>query len=183
MAQFIPFDDNAMVNGSTVMATINAFPKFMREVGVEMLQNNGIDHLTDDGWYPQKKWLDTFKEISIKFGENTLFQIGKSIPDSAKFPPNMNTLEEAFNLLSVAYQMNHKDGDIGVFEVHSIDEEKKEIIFYCKNPYPCDFDRGVLTAMARKFKTGVNVGYVEGKPRRKDGADESWYIITYDGDL
>jgi hypothetical protein len=49
----------------------------------------------------------------------------------------------------------------------------------CKNPYPCDFDRGIIIAMARKFKSGVEVVVMPGKPNRKEGADDSWYVVTY----
>jgi hypothetical protein len=49
----------------------------------------------------------------------------------------------------------------------------------CKNPYPCDFDRGIIVAMARKFEPSVKVELDTSKPSRKDGADDSWYIVTY----
>jgi hypothetical protein len=49
------------------------------------------------------------------------------------------------------------------------------MVMSCKNPYPCDFDR----AMSRKFKSGVEVVVMPGKPNRKEGADESWYVVSY----
>ena len=130
-------------------------------------------------WYSQKAWLDSFKEIAEKYGSNTLFEIGKGIPANAKFPPEIDNIEKALGSIDIAYHMNHRNGDIGFYKLVSHDQAKKTLIMQCRNPYPCDFDRGIITTMARKFKTGVKVELDKSKPSRKDGADDSWYIITY----
>ena len=179
MAQFIPFDQNVEVNGETVLTTINSFPEYMRGIAEKILVDNGISNPVPGGWYSQKAWLDSFREIAEKFGSSTLFQIGKGIPANAKFPPEIDTIDKALVSIDIAYKMNHRNGEIGFYKLHSYDPKKKTLIMHCNNPYPCDFDRGIITTMARKFETGVNVEVDTTKPSRKDGSDESWYVVTY----
>ncbi len=179
MAQFIPFSPKVEVNGETVMTTVNAFPDFMRILAIEMLESKGITKLKPGLWYSQKAWLDSFKEISEKFGSNTLFEIGKGIPTNAKFPSEVDSLEKGLESIDIAYHMNHRNGEIGYYKVISHDQTKRTIVMQCKNPYPCDFDRGIITAIGRKFKPDVEVKLDESRPSRKSGAEDSWYIITY----
>jgi hypothetical protein len=52
----------------------------------------------------------------------------------------------------------------------------------CANPYPCDFDRGSIVAMARRF--GPNVGNVrvahdDAKPSRKKGGESRTYHAAW----
>jgi len=179
MAQYEPFSSDVEVNGQTVLTTVNCFPEFMRSIALKILKDNGISDPQSDMWYSQKAWLDSFREISKKFGANTLFEIGKGIPANAKFPPEVDTVDKALGAIDVAYNMNHRKGDIGFYKLIDHDKVKKKIVMNCKNPYPCDFDRGIITAMARKFVPGAVVEVDKTKPCRNEGADESWYILEY----
>lgn len=179
MAQFKPFAPEVEVNGETVLTTVNSFPEFMRSIALKMLEKNGIIDPKPGKWYSQKAWLDSFKEISEKFGVNTLFEIGKGIPGNAQFPPDVDTVDKALSVIDVAYKMNHRNGDIGFYKLVGHDKMKKQIVMQCKNPYPCDFDRGIITAMARKFVPGAVVALDATKPSRKEGAEDSWYLLNY----
>ena len=179
MAQFQPFEPDVEVNGETVLTTVNSFPEFMRDMALKLLKDKGIENPQPGKWYSQKAWLESFKEIAEKYGSNTLFEIGKGIPANAKFPPEIDNIEKALGSIDVAYNMNHRNGKIGFYKLVSHDPAKKTIIMHCNNPYPCDFDRGIITTMGRKFKTKVNVTLDPGKTSRKDGADDSWYIVSY----
>ncbi len=179
MAQFESFTPNVEVNGETVLTTVNCFPEFMRKIALKMIEEKGITNPQPGGWYSQQAWLDSFKEIAEKYGSNTLFEIGKGIPANAKFPPEINSIEKALDLIDVAYNMNHRNGDIGFYKLVSHDKAKKTLIMQCKNPYPCDFDKGIITTMARKFEKDVKITLDTSKPSRKNGADESWYVVIY----
>ncbi len=183
MVQFVPFDKDVQVNGETVSAIINAFPEYLTTMALQILIENGINNPCPGIWYSQKAWLNAFKDIGEKFGSNTLFEIGKSIPSNAQFPTEIDNIEKALSSIDVAYQMNHKGGEIGFYKLVKIDLKKKNAIIHCKNPYPCDFDRGIITAMARKFRPidsdFPEVKLDESKPNRRNGADESWYIVSW----
>ena len=76
--------------------------------------------------------------------------------------------------------MNHRNGEIGFYKLVEHNQEKRTLYMHCKNPYPCDFDRGIIISMARKFgTTTIKVERDANKPSRKDGADDSYYIVSY----
>ncbi len=179
MAQFEQFAPNVEVNGETVLTTINSFPEFMRKIALKMLERHGIKNPEPGQWYSQKAWLGSFKEIAEKYGSNTLFEIGKAIPSNARFPTDIDDIEKALSSIDIAYHMNHRNGDIGFYKLVKHDREKKILIMHCKNPYPCDFDRGIIVSMAIQFEPTAHVRLDTNKPSRKDGADDSWYIVTY----
>lgn len=183
MAEFISFDENVEVNGETVSTVINAFPEYLTGMAIRILKEHGIDNPTPGQWYNQQLWLNAFKEISDKFGANTLFEIGKAIPSYAKFPVEINTMESALASINEAYRMNHRGGNIGFYKLVKFNEHLKNAIMHCNNPYPCDFDRGIITTMARKFRP-IDSNFPEAlldrtKPSRKNGADESWYVVSW----
>jgi hypothetical protein len=99
------------------------------------------------------------------------------------FPPQITDLESALKLVGVAYNMRHRSGNTGYVELRSFDAQaKKAVIEYC-NPYPCHFERGIVTACARKFKPKdahlIDVELDKNKKSRLDGADSSFYVITW----
>lgn len=192
MAQFIAFDKNIEVNGQTILAVVDALDKAKaKDIALEVLEENNLFDIEPDKWYKQEYWLNTFKTISEEMGETILFFIGKSIIDNAEFPPEIDTIEKGLRSIDVAFHMNHKkDGKlmfnakddsmtegIGHYSVTEIGKNKIKMV--CENPYPCDFDRGIITAMARKFEQLAEVKIERGTKGRKDGENSSSYVISW----
>lgn len=182
MAQFIPFDVNVEVNGQTASAIIEAVT-LGKEHRIAVLAKHGIVNPRADVWYLQKKWLMAFEEIASTIGQSTLFNIGKAIPETAKFPPEIDTLEKALHAIDMAYKMNHRGGEIGYYKVLSFDSKQRQAIMECKNPYPSEFDRGIIMAMLRKFRPKDSIRYDVvldlSKPTRLNGSDACSYTITW----
>jgi hypothetical protein len=180
MAQFVGFSPNVEVNGETVYAIVDGMGAF-RSVAMQILQENGIGDLKPGIWYPQQKWLDAFKKISDALGENTLFNIGLKIPENAIFPKEIETIEDALRSIDIAYHLNHRNGDIGEYRFQSIGPKTAKL--FCPNPYPCAFDRGIITAMAKRFKPKesalVNVKHEDSAPCRMKGADSCTYLVNW----
>ncbi len=83
--------------------------------------------------------------------------------------------------IDVAYHMNHKNGEIGDYKFKATDAHGGK--FVCKNPYPCDFDKGIIEAMANKFKPSDSLAVlVEHDPKcdcRKTGGDSCTYNVSW----
>lgn len=183
MAQFKPFDDRVEVLGAAVSSFMNGIsPNFKAKI-LEILGHNGINNPQVDVWYSQKAWLQSFLEISNEVGGSTLFAIGKAILDSAVFPPNVNDLKAGLASIDIAYQMNHRGGEIGYYKLVEFDELARIAKMECKNPYPCDFDRGIITSVVRRFKPFDSIHTLveleSNDKSRKFGAEESVYIIKW----
>jgi hypothetical protein len=191
-AQFVAFAPAVEVNGETVFAVVDGMGLFKnRALGI--LEKNGISRPAPGRWYSQQAWLDSFRQISETIGVMTLFAIGNKIPRNAKFPRDIDTIEKALASIDVAYHMNHRVGGKTLFDARTgkMDEGighygyesagSKRARMVCHNPYPCDFDRGIIDAMAQRFKPPgclfVNVKHDEAGPcRKKDGESCTYYV-------
>ncbi len=180
MQQFVPIDDNVEVLGQAVLTIVKEMGP-MKSLGMQYLRENGIEDPKPDQWYSQKSWLDAFKRVSEKIGARTLRAIGKGIPDNALFPDDIDTLEKALAAIDIAYHINHRGGEIGYYKYTRINDHKA--IMECRNPYPTEFDHGIIEAMALRFKPEdslrIKVYLDESKATRKNGGDSDTFIIEW----
>lgn len=191
MTQFKAYQEGVYVNGQTILSVANGMGKF-KDMGLDILSDNDLSDLSRDKWYPKQAWLNAFKDIAEEIGEATLFNIGKAIPESADFPPEIDTIEKGLQSIDVAYHSNHsKDGKNPMFNPATGEKQSgignyifestgsNSAVIVGNTPYPCDFDRGIITAIAHKFKPTAEVKLDPGKPGKKDGEKQSTYLISW----
>lgn len=194
MVQFKAVSPTAKVSGDAILAMVDGLGVF-KTMALELLEQNGITDPQREEQYLQQNWLNAFKTIAEKIGPNTLFTIGTKIPENAKWPPNVDTIEKALTSIDVAYHMNHqidnevlfnpnngmmKEG-IGHYGFEQIDEKKVKMV--CNNPYPCDFDRGIILNTVKIFnKSGDQYPRIDHDDLgscRKDGSNACTYIVSW----
>jgi len=194
--QFKAFEPGIEVSGGSVHAVIAAFSltpsvasRYLSEHGILRVQ--GQVNVDRNDWFSLDSWLSAYEAIA-RSSAISLFNIGMSIPKNAKFPPHIKDIESAMNSIDVAYHMNHRKSGrpmfdertgkmvegIGHYECRRAPNENK-IICTCHNPYPCDFDRGLLTAMAGAFAKNAKVVHDDNGPCRKRKDDMCKYIVTW----
>ncbi len=168
------------VNGETVYSIIDGMGAFKAKA-IEILSQNGIDDPKAGAWFKQQDWLNAFKAISVKIGNSTLNAIGQKIPENAKFPPEVNNIHAALDIIDKAYHMNHRNGSIGDYKYEQTGEKSGTMV--CTNPYPDEFDKGVITSMGRKFMPPgsylVNVSIDDSQPSRSKGGDSTTFHIKW----
>jgi hypothetical protein len=179
MRPFVASSSAIEVNGETVRAFLEGTGG-SRARAARVLESRGLGDPKPGTWYSQQKWLDAFKEIADTVGPNTLFLIGKAIPANAKFPPQISTIEQGLAAIDMAYKMNHRGGEIGSYRFQPTGPRSAAMV--CDNPYPSDFDRGIILAVAERFKPDggfVAVRLDEGKPSRKTGGESCTFLVTW----
>ncbi len=181
LAEFRVLDANVEVNGESILALVDGMGAF-RETALRILEKQGIPDPQPGEWYRQQSLLDAFAVISEKLGADALYNIGLKIPGNAQFPSDINSLDRALNVLDIAYHMNHRYGEIGHYNLNNVGDFGFEMV--CENPYPCDFDRGLLAALCGRYKpkgSGVTATVIhdDSKPCRKSGASSCTYRITW----
>jgi hypothetical protein len=179
MVQFKAFAPEVEVNGEAVLAVVDGMGAF-RSRAVAILEVNAIRDPKPGLWYSQQSWLDAFKDISEMLGPDALFAIGKSIPDNAKFPPDLDTVPGALSLLDRAYHMNHRGGEIGSYAFVQKDDQSGVVV--CHNPYPCDFDRGVIAGTVETFSPAhvvARVRHDNTQPCRRNGGESCTYLVDW----
>ncbi len=193
MPVFAAINPDVEVNGETVISVIDGIA--LKSMAIDILSKNGIKDPKAGLWYSQQNWLNAFKEISQRLSPLALFSIGSKIPENAKFPPQINSIEKALGAINVAYHMNHRLNGKILFDpqsgklhegighyIFAMQGDGKEAKMTCPNPYPCDFDRGIISGMAKKFKpsgSSVQVIHNDSAPCRKKGSESCEYFIKW----
>jgi hypothetical protein len=180
MAQFVALSPDVEVKGESVYALVDGLGTF-QSIAWQILAESGIVDPQPGCWYPQQQFLGAFAKISEALGPNTLFNIGLKIPNNAVFPSGIVTLKDALRAIDVAYHANHRGGEIGEYRYQENGLKSAKMV--CRNPYPCAFDRGVITAVAKRFKPHdvpmVSVSHDDSAPCRVGGAESCTYIVTW----
>ncbi len=197
--EFQAFQPGIEVYGVSIHAIVDAFKLFpsialkrLAAHGIGTVRGRGDVEIDTDAWYPQQAWLDAFRDIATSVGTQALFQIGQHVPKHAVFPPSITDIRSAVASIDIAYHMNHRKRGVPMFDPKTgIKREgighygcdpiagKNEIHSLCHNPYPCDFDHGILTAMAQRFEKRARVEHVDAAACRKKKGDSCSYVITW----
>jgi len=196
---FKPFEPGVEVFGACVGAFVEAFRVFpsvllkrLVRYGIGKTGKNNDIVIDYQAWYPQEAWLSAWEEIANEVGPRACYQIGRQAPRTAVFPPSINDMYTCIASVDVAYHMNHRKGGkvmfdpatgqklkgIGSYGYKPIQGERR-IVSVCENPYPCDFDRGLLAEMAAKFEKNGRVTHDDSAPCRKQGASSCTYNVTW----
>lgn len=192
--QFKVFEPGIQVNGTSLACVVDGFRKYP-SVATKYLTQYGFtkNNLFDkDTWYSLEDWLAACESIANEVGSNSLYGIGKTVPEKAVFPPHVTDIQAALASLDIAYHMNHKkNGEmmfspetgqmlegIGHYKIEAIPGENRLLVF-CETPYPCEFDRGVITALANRFEPLARTAHDSEAPCRKNGADSCTFVVMW----
>ena len=170
--EYQPFDPNVEVLGRNIKALIAGTGNEI----LKALQHHDITDIQDDQWYPQSAVLAALQE----FGETAnMVSVGTQVIKHTVFPPDVDSIEKALMAIDIAYHMNHRNGDVGYYRAEM--QGPRHIVMECKNPYPCDFDYGLIYGVARRFLPADGDLVVEHAPGdcRKDGTDVCIYHVTW----
>jgi len=197
--QFKSFETGIEVSGESLGAIVDGFRKYP-SVAMKYLTRFGLvknepghaPSIIRNAWYSLDQWLAAYEGIAEEIGYNSLYGIGRSIPENATFPAEINDVYSAVASIDIAYHLNHrkngvvmfnpKNGEmlegIGHYRSQPVANENR-IVCVCENPYPCDFDRGIISAMAGRFMPDAKTVHDSESVCRKKGADSCTYIVWW----
>jgi hypothetical protein len=186
------------VDGRNVRIVIDAFRLFP-DAGLKPLVKHGIGKVGADGkvaveatgWHPLKAWLAALDEILSSVGSSKVFEIGKQIPRVAVFPPDIRDAHGALQSLDIAYHMNFRKNRVpmfnpitqglaeGIGHYRGTIQSPRSAVVECDNPFPCDFDRGILVALAQRFEPNAVIQHLDDATCRKRGGAKCRYGIGW----
>jgi hypothetical protein len=187
------------VLGANLQIVIDGFRSFtvlanniLIEEGLGTDDGTGTVRFEAGNWYSLQHWLKTLKRIGNEFGHFLLYQSGMTTPKNAVFPPTVKDIHSALQCIDVAYHMNHALQGEAMFSPNTGEMRegighyrytnlpgKKLITIESSTPYPCDFDQGIIIAMAQRFETGARLTHDVSKPCRKNGGACCTYHIAW----
>jgi hypothetical protein len=197
--QFKPLEPGIEVGGASLRAIVDGFSKYP-SVAMKYLTKFGLikssagkpSDIDPEGWYSQDAWLAAYEAIAKEVGFNSLYTIGKAIVEVTEIPKHVNDIHAGLSSLDIIYHLNHrKNGKvmfnpetgemlsgIGNYKYQPVQNEKC-IVFTCDNPYPCDFDRGLITGLAGRFEPQSSTRHDNEAQCRKKGANSCTYIVRW----
>jgi hypothetical protein len=192
------YDANIEVSGECIGAILDGFKqypavavKFLARFGLIKNEATKPSDIDRSAWYSMEAWLAAYKGIAEEIGANSLYAIGRRIPQNGPLPPSITDIHGAIPMLDVAYHLAHRKGGAVMFNPengqmlegigHYRYEARgdREIVCVCENPYPCDFDRGLVSAMAQRFEEFSQTVHDESGPCRKNGGASCAYVVTW----
>jgi hypothetical protein len=194
MALYQSAEAGIEILGKDIVAPLEGMGAF-RKMAESILGSVGLGSVVADDkhWYPLQKYLDAFKMIAEKTGDSTLLSIGKKVMSTAALPP-MNSIEDALGLMDIAYHMNYRNAKgqvlfdparkpamlegIGHYKCEFVPGERKAVMV-CTDPYPCAYDRGIITEFAKHYQRSAEVRHDDSKGCRKTGGDACYFIVTW----
>ena len=180
MSLYGAFQEGVEVNGETVLAVVEGMGRF-QHLAFEILADHGITAPRAGAWYSQQAWLNAFRDIGDRLGPASLLQIGKKIPQLAQWPQGVQDIHQALASIDVAYHLTHRGGKIGTYQYVALGPRTGRMT--CRNPYPCDFDQGILLSIARRFcppdSALLDIPHRPEDPCRKRGAEECIYLLEW----
>ena len=187
------------VNGESLGATVDAFKQYPAVVSKYLVKyelvktvNGKPEPIDRSAWYPFDRWLAAYQQIAKEIGLNSLYTIGKKIPENAAFPPHLTDIRSALGSMDIAYHLNHrKNGTpmfdpatgvmlegIGHIRTQFFDNERRATVL-CEEPYPCEFDRGLITALANRFEPMAKTLHDNSAPCRKKGDSSCTFHVSW----
>lgn len=168
--------------GASILGCLAGLAKagLPRDEALQLLAQGGVTEVLPEGWYPQQPYLDMFKAIEARYGQEALRAMARQVPDTSKFPPGITSLEQALQGLDIAYQLNHRGGRIGHYACVPLGPRALELV--CENPYGCAFDLGILDALIQGFRppgSYPTVIHELGTPCRRRSGASCTYQITW----
>ena len=151
MARGFPFTSRCEVWGGSLLGAAHG----LEGVGVpwsqvlSLLAEAGIQQPEPGDWHPLDSYLAFLAKVEAEHGREALRSMGRAVPDTSRFPPELESLERALRLLDVAYQVNHRGGPIGRYHLRHFEPGRAEML--CENPYPCDLHLGILERLVERF--------------------------------
>ena len=178
MAVFKTYDPKVEVLGANIFSIIDGMGAF-KKMAYDILKDCGIEDPKANEWFKMQHWLDAFKIIYEKIGDSTLKVIGSKIPETAKLPPQINSIESFLPMLDQAYHMNHRGGEIGHYNYEKTGDREGTIT--CNNPYPCAFDHGLIQGFVEKFRGTGSIPSIKHEPGscRMEGSEVCKYRINW----
>jgi predicted hydrocarbon binding protein len=166
---------SVMILGAAIKPVFEAF--LNKEYATKLIEQAfGTKSIDPDMTYPAAIYIDTLRSIETDMSAQVVRKVGRFMIENAKWPSEIENLEQGLASIDTAYRMNHipnTKADIGEYGFKKVDESTFEI--HCDNPYPCALDLGIVTGVTTRFDKKAYVSHGEGC--RENGDTKCVYVI------
>lgn len=143
------FDPAAQVNGDTLLTLESAL--LTPSKAHQLLHKHGLPTKPEAGhWYALQGWLNLLGAVEQEYGAATVYAIGLQVVAHCSWPLGLANLTQALLALDEACRTNVQGEPIGYYRTEECGLQNLRV--ECLTPTPPDFERGLLTGLARLYK-------------------------------
>jgi len=180
MKEFEVTSDAIQVSGGVIDTFLTALGPY-RTRGEKVVARNckvaKVD-TAEGSFYPLAGHLEALAEFQQQFGPDFMQNVGALIFEKAVFPPGIASAPQALAIVDTAYQMNHRNAE-GRIGAYRWTPQANGGLMVCDNPYPCAFDRGILSGILRRFGVKGSVRHESPETCRHLGAETCSYLVEW----
>ncbi|NMO15359.1 hypothetical protein HPC49_03275 [Pyxidicoccus fallax] len=192
------FEPGLQILGQALYTIADGFGAF-RSIAAQYFLAEGVGSQNPDGtlkldlgaWYPVEAELRVMRKVEQELGSLIIFNAGKKIPENAAFPPSAD-IHTGLAAIDIAYHMNHGKNGRPLFDP-ATGRKSNGIGSLAYRPsatgnggvltahtfYPDEFIRGLIVAMAAKFKPQVRVQVDPSQPSISKGGETTTWLISW----
>jgi hypothetical protein len=196
MEQQFAIEPGIEVAGASIGGMLDAFQQYPSVVMKYLVQHGLVSgkqtQIDRTAWYPLHKWLDVYQAIAKDVGVNSLYTVGKKVPEHTVLPPQVTDIRSLFGSLNIAYHLDHRKNGVPMFDpatgvmldgIGTVSCEfagnEQKLTLKFEIPYPCEFNRGLIHAFAVRFEPAARVVHDNNAPCRKKGGSSCTYQVSW----
>ncbi|MFO7566174.1 MAG: hypothetical protein R6X02_26245 [Enhygromyxa sp.] len=136
----------------------------------KILADAGIEKIDPEAWYDFEWAEDFFRKAEQVLGGSVLYQCGKTMIESATYPPEINSVETLLPALGHWYALHARGPNVGTITCE-IEDEHSATLDWATGRFPCSFCRGILEGACTRY--GVKPLIEHGASGCKDRGDRT----------
>lgn len=177
---YVSFAPETEIIGRSVLILFNKEFPFINPSVKELMIKYGLYDIKEDQWYPEQPVFDALKEIAEHHGDPALELIGfLTLSEIHSLP--VTDLEADFLYFDTGYQLTHRNGLLGYYELIAFNEKEKTAIMESYTPYPPALNKGFLKAIVRKHVSPeTNVEIVATSATNEEGETIDQFHISWE---
>ena len=172
--------DVVEVSGAFIASFLESLGPYQRRAEVIVLEycESRDDRIISGCFYPLGGFLDALRRFEEQFGSEFITGFGALMAEKMVLPFFIRGPEEALAGLDIIFRLHHKNGqpDLGGYRWYAQPGGGRMI---CDNPYPCDFDRGMLAGLLNRFGSPARLRHDQPHVCRSRGGDACIYVVEW----
>ena len=134
-------------------AALNTFVLGLTEsksVVDKILADAGIEKIDPEAWYDFEWAENFFIKVQEVLGTAVVNQCGKTMIESASYPPEIHSVETLLPALGQWYSFHARGPGVGTI-VCEMEDETSATIAWSTGRFPCSFCRGILEGACTRY--------------------------------
>lgn len=140
--------DETQVIGQVMLAFLD---NLRAEEVKPLLAKIGLNDIEPETWYPQQVFVDLYQQLEQQGQSESIVAIGMKTLDALAFPPEVNDIPGALQILPAMYGQIHQNlpPEEG-WDITLVSDQHIQVVF--NSPYSDHAAFGYLYSIARRFR-------------------------------